>query len=131
MGILCRFFVMFVASLSIFACASTHMQQYMGKDIREVVLDSGPPINMLDMGDGRRAFQFRWGGGEFVLPQTTTMTGNSTIIGNTAWHSGSAITSGGGVIASEGCVITYFARRDESRKAWIVTDFQMPKQMVC
>ena len=49
-------------------CASTHMQQYLGKDIREVVMDSGPPENVLDLGDGRRAFQFYWGGGSFLVP---------------------------------------------------------------
>lgn len=62
-------------------CASTHMAQYVDKDIREVILDSGPPINVMDMGQGVRAFQFRWGGGTFVVPQLPTATGRAAVIG--------------------------------------------------
>ncbi len=112
-------------------CASTHMKQYIGKDVREIIIDSGPPINAFDMGDGRRAFQFRWGGGTYVMPQTTTVTGSATAIGNTSWYSGSAITSGGGAVTSEGCILTYFARWNSERKAWIVTEYRVPKQLVC
>lgn len=112
-------------------CASTHMKQYLGKDVREIVIDNGPPINAFDMGDGRRAFQFRWGGGTYVMPQTTTVTGSTTAIGNTTWYSGSAITSGGGIINSEGCVLTYFTRWNQEQQAWIVTEYRVPKGLVC
>lgn len=120
-----------LSAILIIGCASTHMKQYLGKDIREVIIDSGPPINAFDMGDGRRAFQFRWGGGSFVVPQTTTASGSVTSIGNSAWYSGSAISTGGGVITSEGCIITYFARWNKNRKTWIVIDYRFPKQLVC
>lgn len=123
--------ILILVAVLFVGCASTHMKQYLGKDIREVVIDSGPPINAFDMGDGRRAFQFRWGGGSFVVPQTTTVSGSVTSIGNTAWYSGSAITTGGGVITSEGCVITYFTRWNEKRKTWVVIDYRIPKQLVC
>jgi len=49
-----------VLLLLLSGCVSTHMKQYMGMDIREVILDSGPPLNAMDMGGGVRAFQFRW-----------------------------------------------------------------------
>ena len=101
------------------------------KDVREVIIENGPPIYAFDMGDGRRAFQFRWGGGSFVIPQRTTVTGSSTAVGGSGWYSGSAITSGGGVITSEGCVLTYFARWNEVKNAWIVTEYRVPKQLVC
>ena len=35
-------------------CVSTHMKQYLGKDARYVAVDSGPPVNVFDMPDGRR-----------------------------------------------------------------------------
>lgn len=123
------FIILSIVAIS--GCASTHMKQYIGKDVREIIIDNGPPINAFDMGDGRRAFQFRWGGGTYVMPQTTTITGSSTTTGNSAWYSGSAITSGGGIVTSEGCVLTYFAHRNEQKSAWIVTEYKVPKQLVC
>ena len=112
-------------------CVSTHMKQYMGKDIREVILDSGPPINAMDMGDGVRAFQFRWGGGTYSIPQTTTTSGTVTAYGNTAWLNSSSITSGGGTIYSEGCVITYLTAWNDARQTWVVSSYRYPKQLVC
>lgn len=112
-------------------CASTHMAQYMGKEIQEVMIDSGAPVNAFDMSDGRRAFQFRWGGGTFVTPQTTTYSGSASAIGNSAWYSGTAITNGGHVISSEGCLITYLTNWDNDKKTWIVTENRLPKQLVC
>ncbi len=113
------------------ACASTHMKQYISQDIREVVLDSGPPINVFDLTDGKRAFQFRWGGGSYVVPTHTTTTGVVTAVGNNAWYSSSSLTTGGGVISSEGCIISYITSWDEARDAWIVTNYRIPKQLVC
>ena len=120
-----------LALLMLVGCASTHMKQYMGKDIREVILDSGPPINAMDMENGVRVFQFRWGGGSFTVPQTTTTTGTVTGYGNTAWLNSSSITHGGGTYTSEGCVITYMTTWSEARKTWVVTSYRFPKQLVC
>ncbi len=124
------FLVILVLSIAA-GCASTHMNQYLGQDIQEVMIDSGAPINAFDMSDGRRAFQFRWGGGTFVTPQTTTITGNASAIGNTAWYEGTAITSGGNVITSEGCIITYLTRWSSDRNAWVVTENRFPKRLLC
>ena len=113
------------------ACASSHMKQYVGRDIREVMLDSGPPINAFDMPDGTRAFQFRWGGGTYSVPQTTSTTGSVTAIGHSAWFQSQSITSGGGTVTSEGCVITYFANWNAQSNGWIVVSYRVPKQLVC
>jgi hypothetical protein len=113
------------------ACASTHMKQYMGQDIQEVMIYSGPPINAFDMSDGRRAFQFRWGGGTFTTPQTTTTTGNASLIGNSAWFQANSITSGGNTVTSKGCIITYLTHWDTDRNTWIVSEYRIPKQLLC
>jgi len=118
-------------ALSLSGCASTHMKQYMGKDIREVVLDSGPPVNALDMGDGVRAFQFRWGGGAMVVPTTTRATASATSIGNQTWYQVEAITQPGGVVASEGCIITYLTAWNPEKTSWVVTGYRIPKELVC
>lgn len=112
-------------------CASTHMKRYMGKDVREIAIDNGPPINVFDFGDGRRVFQWRWGGGTFVVPGTTTVTGSTTAIGNTAWYSATALSTPSAVISSEGCILSYIARWDPARDAWIVTEYRVPRQLVC
>jgi hypothetical protein len=112
-------------------CASTHMKQYVGKDVREIVINSGAPENAFDLGDGRRVFQFRWGGGTFVVPQTTTFSGSTSAIGNSAWYSGSAITTGGGVVSSPGCLLSYIATWDSAASSWVVDEVRVPKQLVC
>ena len=109
------------------ACVSTHMKQYVGRDIREVMVDGGEPANVFDMGDGRRAFQFYWGGGTFAVPQTTTTTGS--VVGNSVYLSSTTLP--GGVVHSPGCLITYFARYDDGGDAWIVSDIAYPDRLVC
>jgi len=111
--------------------ASSHMKQYVAKDIREIIIDSGQPENAFDLGDGRRVFQFRWGGGSYVVPQTTSYTGNINTIGNNTWLSGKAITTGGGIVTSEGCLLSYIAKWNENRNGWIVDEIRVPKQLVC
>lgn len=126
-----KYLVLILLSSVLASCASTHMKQYVGRDIRDVMLDSGPPFNAFDMPDGTRAFQFRWGGGTFVLPQTTSTTGTVTAVGNSAWFQGQSISSGGGAITSEGCIITYFGKWNEVNKGWTVVSYRYPKQLVC
>ena len=123
--------VVFLGIIALIACASTHMKQYVGKDIREVLLDSGPPNYAFDMPDGTRAFQFRWGGGTYVVPQSTTTTGTVTAVGDSAWYQSHSITTGGGVVTSEGCILTYITEWDEKRHGWIVIDYRYPKRLFC
>lgn len=112
-------------------CVSTEMKAYMDKDIREVILVNGPPINELDMGGGIRAFQFKWGGGTIVVPQTIRTTGQVNTYGNTAMVNTTTTTTGGQVIHSEGCTISYLARWSDERQGWIIVDYRYPKQLVC
>lgn len=118
-------------SAAMVGCVSSHMKKYIDRDIRDVMLDSGPPINAFDMPDSTRAFQFRWGGGSFALPQTTSTSGTVTAIGNSAWFQSQSISSGGTIASSEGCVITYFAKWNDGIKSWVVVSYRYPKQLVC
>ena len=67
--------VLLLASLLV-GCVSSQMKQFIGKDISEVMVEHGRPHNVFDMPDGRKAYQFYWGGGSFALPQTTTGSAN-------------------------------------------------------
>lgn len=124
---------LFSLLLAIFTagCVSTEMKSYMGKDVREAILVSGQPLAAIDMGNGVRAFQFKWGGGTFILPQTTHTTGQVTSYGNSAWLNATSITTGGGTFHSEGCVISYLTEWNERTQGWIVTGYRYPKQLVC
>ena len=112
-------------------CASSHMKQYINKDIREIAIDNGPPMNAFDMGDGLRVFQWRWGGGTYVIPETNSVVGNVLVSGKTAWYSATSIKTGGYTLTSAGCVLSYFALWNKERNAWIVKDYRIPKQLVC
>ena len=103
----------------------------MGQDVREIALDHGPPFAAFDLVDSRRAFQWRWGGGTIAVPATTTTTDTATASGPSVWFTSTAISTGGFVASSQGCVLSYIATWDPRREAWIVTEYRVPKQLVC
>ncbi len=133
-------------------CASKIMQGFVGKDIRQVVLDYGTPINAMDMGNGVRAFQWKMTN----YTHTTPTYINSSSSGSAY---GSSYTSGQGSVYGSNynynsrtnynmnayintntvithsqtydltCLYTLFARWDKGRKGWIVTSFKKPNLM--
>ena len=48
----------FVVLLALASCTSQAMNGYIGGSITEPILDCGPPINILELDDGRRAYQW-------------------------------------------------------------------------
>jgi hypothetical protein len=108
-------------------CASQIMKSYVGKDVREVMLDYGPPANAFDMGDGRRAFQWVIGS-SYTTPVTATTTGSVNTYGSTSWVNSNTTITGGQTINSE-CVYTLFGRWNEERNGWLITDFKKPNFM--
>lgn len=114
-----RFFVVpFLLLLP--ACASQVMENLVGKDVTEVQLQYGPPVNVLDMPDGRKAFQWRIDS-TVMMPMTTSYTGVTS--GNIT--TGNAFTSGGGVFTTA-CFYTLFARPNQNN-SFTVVGFQPPR----
>ena len=107
------------------------MKQFVGKDVREVVISDGAPTNIFDLGDGRRVFQFYWGGGTYAVPGRVQGYSLSTVIGNTVYTSGSALVTPPRVIESRGCLISYIANWDQELNGWIVAEIRYPKRLVC
>lgn len=105
--------------LALMGCASEIMKGYVGRDITEAVLDYGPPSAVLDMPDGRRAFQWRMDT-MGMIPATTTYTG--TTYGNTTY--GTFNTSGGGVF-SQTCFYTVFGQKN-AKGSYTIVDFRPP-----
>lgn len=106
-------------------CASQIMKSYVGGDVREVMLDYGPPANAFDMGNGRRAFQWVLNS-SYTTPTQINTTGSVSSYGPTAWVNSNTTISGGQTITSK-CAYTLFARWDSARESWTVTDFKTPK----
>lgn len=108
------------------ACQSQIMAEYVGKDLREVRLQNGPPTYEMDMGDGIYAFQWerveQYTSSEVIKEDTTYKTNASgdRIIGSE--RTVTTITPSKTYITN--CLDTYFARKEGSR--WIITGFQQP-----
>lgn len=57
MGALRHIIALGLAALVLAACAS-EMERYVGRSISEVMLDYGPPDDVFELSDGRRAYQW-------------------------------------------------------------------------
>ncbi len=125
--------LLLVVTVSLFspACASTHMKQFLGKDVRYIAVEDGPPVNVFDMPDNRRAFQYLWGGGSYVVPTTTTSSGQVQLVGDSVYYTEEKVETGGVVVESDGCLLTYFAEWDANAEGWIVVDISYPDGLFC
>lgn len=119
--------IIVILSFLILGCASQIMRSYIGKDIREVMLDYGPPANAFDMGDGRRAFQWVMNS-SYTTPVTATTTGSVSNTGYSSWVNTNTTITGGHTVNSK-CIYTLFGRWDEISESWIIKDFKKPKFM--
>lgn len=109
------------------------MESYVGKDIRRVFADYGPPQNKYDMPEGKKAFQWVMTRTQ-TTPTYTTTTGNinsdSYLYGNNVTTnsdiSATSTTTGGDIQVSK-CFYTLYAGWDKNAKGWIVTNFEKPR----
>ncbi|WP_124748924.1 hypothetical protein [Alteromonas facilis] len=111
-----------VAALT--GCMSQTLQGFVGKDVRSVMVDMGPPDNAFDMGDGRRAFQWVQNR-EYTDPVTVTTTEVTKDGKHVDWVNSVSTISGGRTVSTP-CHYTVFARWNSSNEAWIVEDFKRP-----
>ena len=112
-------------------CASTHMKPFIGKDVRYIQVEDGAPVNVFDLPGGVRAFQYQWGGGRYYAPKTTTTSGQVQLVGDAAYYTEQKLETGGGVVDSPGCLVTYMARWNGDKQGWIVAEIAYPHRMFC
>ncbi|EBA02685.1 hypothetical protein RB2150_00959 [Rhodobacterales bacterium HTCC2150] len=99
------------------------MSNYVGKSIQEPILDYGPPVNVVDMNDGKRAFQWsitHSGAVPIYTPQTATVYG----VGGPATVNYSTTTYSP---YSQTCLYTLIAV--QQGKDWVVEGFRKPNLM--
>ena len=115
------------ASLALVGCASQILNSYVGKDVRQAVVKYGPPANALDMGDGRRAFQWVMNS-SYTTPVNATTTGTVNSSGPTAWYTSNTLITGGQTFSYR-CVYTLYAKWEEARQGWIGVGYETPNIM--
>lgn len=109
-----------VLVLSLAACASRIMEGYVGQDLTSVIGRYGPPMNVYDLPDGRRAFQ--WEINSTVLVPTTT---NMSVVQSGWLTTGTAVTSGGGAFSNR-CIYTLYAQ-PQGTNHWTIVGFERPR----
>jgi len=118
-------FWLLVIAMILGGCATMDMQAYVGKDIRDVMVDYGPPVHQFNMGDGVRAFQW-----EIIGHYRQPVTASTTGFINGPRHGGGVVNSNttyiGGETYTSRCFYTYFAKWNEISKRWIITGFRKP-----
>lgn len=112
-----------IASLT--ACVSQLATPYIGKDVIDLELERGKPANIVDLPDGRRAYQYMLGGGTAVIPGSTY--GTATTIGRSTFVQ--AQNTPAAAVNSEGCRVNFIAERRGDR--WIVVETKWAKRLVC
>jgi hypothetical protein len=118
-------------------CVSTEMKTFVGKPVEETYFAYGKPENILELPDGRRAYQFRWGGGTVVVPErrTTEATVRSgTVLPSPGFPQSAKVTATttttpARIYESAGCLITFIAR--DSGRGFVIEEYRIPKQLVC
>ncbi len=93
-------------ALMLAACASQFANSYLGKDSVALELENGKPVNIVELPNGMRSFQYYWGGESVVIPGT-----------------------GVAGLGSPGCLINFIAERHGDR--WVVVKAKWPDRLIC
>jgi hypothetical protein len=126
LGGIIRFILIFAFALKLSACASTAMKRYVGGSVSEAYISYGQPEAVFDLPDGRRAFQFYWGGAKGVVPANLQTNVLPTGLGGYQ-----VTTTGTPAMAyeSKGCLVTLIARPQDND--FIVEEYRIPQTLVC
>ena len=107
--------------LFLMGCASEIMASYVSKSINEPILDYGPPTHIVDLGNNKRAFQWKIDSSG-LLPISTPTT--STIYTNGSVATVSSTTTSY-IPYSDSCLYTLTAVK--SGNDFIVDGFRKPR----
>lgn len=96
-----------IVALMLTGCMTmeSQMNSFVGKDITEAIAKNGPPTNVFNMPDGRRAFQW-FRNRDLIMPVTTNVAANN--YGNYGY---AQATTSGGYMGSTQCYYTLYARK--------------------
>jgi hypothetical protein len=112
----------FAVATLLAGCASQIMRDYVGGPLEVVMLDYGPPDNVIEIGPGERAYQWRRVNTEAVSATT------SGEVRQTRHGERYEISDSPGYVRETECFYTFYARASGAR--WIITNFRKP-QLEC
>lgn len=125
--------IVLLCALALSGCASQIMESYLGKDVQEIALDYGPPSSIIDLGDGKRGYQWHKSSNIYIPAQVQSRTtGSGSMFGG----SGSAFLNTHSVTNTyvtparsytRDCFYTFIAEMNGDR--WIVKSFRRPDLM--
>ena len=105
-------------------CATSRLESYIGQDVRRAVIKNGEPANVMDMGNGVRAFQWAMDK-SYTAPVMANSYGSVSAYGNNAYYNNSTMVSGGQT-SKWTCLYTLYAHWNEQAQGWIVEGFEKP-----
>lgn len=117
-----------VAALAVSGCATAMLESYVGQPVQQVMIERGPPDLVMDLPDGRRAFQWA------VTTQHTTPRqtyGQANIYAPPGAYANvnyNQMTYGGQTV-QQTCRYTLYGRYDAASRSWVVESFQKPSLM--
>lgn len=115
-----RLLSLLVFPLFVAGCASQILESYVGKSITEPILDYGPPANVVELGDGKRAYQWAMTNSG-VIPMTSPASATVYGSGGYATAYGTSTTY---IPYSNDCIYTLIA--SQKGKDWVVDGFRRP-----
>src|SRR5690606_21252644 len=120
-----RYILVAAFALTLGACASSAMKSYVGQSVSEAYFDLGRPESIFDLPDGRRAFQFRWGGGAVPVAGYS----NTNIAATGSGYAVTTTSMPAMIVESEGCLVTLIARQAD--EDFLVEEYRIPQRLVC
>jgi hypothetical protein len=104
------------------------LEAYVGQPVHQVMIERGAPDMVIDLPDGRRAFQWAVTT-EHVTPRLTTGQANiyapPGAFGSVNYNQ---MTVGGNTV-TDTCRYTLYGRFDPASRSWIVESFEKPSFM--
>ena len=102
-------------------CVADTMRGYVGQDVRQVELAYGPPSNVIDIGNGTRAYQWTR-----ISVSTTPVSAVTTSSKDKKGRRISDTQFIGGQQSTSRCVYTFFTAWSPQQNGWIVTGIRQP-----
>jgi predicted small secreted protein len=113
--------VLAVALALLASCVADTMRGYVGQDVRQVELAYGPPSNVIDLGNGARAYQWTR-----ISVSTTPASAVTTSSKDKKGRRVSSTQLIGGQQSTSRCVYTFFTAWSPQQNGWIVTGIRQP-----
>jgi hypothetical protein len=116
-----RVMMVYILVTILTGCVSDTMRNFVGKDLRQVELNYGPPANEIDLGDGTHAFQWTK-----ISVDTTPMSAVTTTEKDRKGRKTTQTQFIGGEQSVTRCLYTFIAAWNPHANGWIVTGFRQP-----